>query len=97
MNIAAPRVEQSGTPEDIYLRPATLRVAESVGDAMVLRVGRPATGTCTRRLDSTRLPQRHASARRLRSSASTCALAVAAARSSPWPSSDDASSGAGMR
>ena len=32
------RVEQSGTPEDIYLRPATLRVAESVGDAMVLRV-----------------------------------------------------------
>ena len=41
-------------------------------------------------------PQRHASARRSRSSASTCALAVAAARSSPWPSSDDASSGAGM-
>ena len=35
------RVEQSGTPEDIYLRPATLRVAESVGDAMVAAGGGP--------------------------------------------------------
>ena len=31
------RVEQSGTPERIYREPETLRVAESIGDAMVLR------------------------------------------------------------
>jgi iron(III) transport system ATP-binding protein len=31
------RVEQSGTPEQIYLEPETLRVAQSIGDAMVLR------------------------------------------------------------
>jgi len=31
------RVEQSGTPEQIYGEPQTLRVAESIGDAMVLR------------------------------------------------------------
>ena len=31
------RIEQSGTPERIYREPETLRVAESIGDAMVLR------------------------------------------------------------
>ena len=32
------RVEQVGTPGEIYLRPATLHVAESIGDANLLRV-----------------------------------------------------------
>lgn len=32
------RVEQYDTPRQIYLEPGTLRVAESVGDAMVLRL-----------------------------------------------------------
>ena len=32
------RVEQAGTPDEIYLRPATLHVAESIGDANLLRV-----------------------------------------------------------
>ena len=32
------RVEQCGTPEQLYLEPRTLTVAESIGDAMVLRL-----------------------------------------------------------
>ncbi len=32
------RVEQHAAPQEIYLRPATLRVAESIGDAIVLRL-----------------------------------------------------------
>ena len=32
------RVEQYDTPEEIYLAPGTLRVAESIGDAIVLRL-----------------------------------------------------------
>ncbi len=40
------RVEQYGTPREIYLEPGTLRVAESIGDAMVLRL--PAAGGLVR-------------------------------------------------
>lgn len=32
------RVEQCGTPQELYLEPQTLPVAESIGDAMVLRL-----------------------------------------------------------
>ena len=34
----AGRVEQCGTPQQIYLEPGTLHVAESIGDAIVLRL-----------------------------------------------------------
>ena len=40
------RVEQYGTPREIYLDPGTLRVAESIGDAIVLRL--PAAGGAVR-------------------------------------------------
>ncbi len=40
------RVEQYGTPREIYLEPGTLHVAESIGDAIVLRL--PAAGGLVR-------------------------------------------------
>ena len=40
------RVEQCGTPQQIYLEPGTLHVAESIGDAIVLRL--PAGGGLVR-------------------------------------------------